>query len=198
MQFTPTNLRKIGIVYGLLIVLLVIALFVRFWRGNSLNNSITQNNNGRVVSSNPVLYSGSYSLSADVTVYKAGDKVNVTVYFEAPGKQLDGADVVLHFDSSVIGATVISPGTYFRLMPRKEIDDKNGTLYITALDTGTNGPLTGKTSLAVISFTARKAGTTQINFDFTEGGTAKTTLIEHGTSKNILGEAKGITIKIGP
>lgn len=188
-------MKKIGIVYGILIVLLVIALLVRFWHGNNLKNTISKQNLPKNTV-NTANYPGKLSLSTTSTTIKVGENIDVTISMEATGRQLNGADIVLHFNPGILNGVEFLPGNYFQLTPRKTLDNLSGTVKITSLDSGANGKLSAQTSLGIVRFKAQKPGTSPVNFDFIEGGTNKSTLIEHGTSQNILGEAKGITITV--
>lgn len=200
MKFTPSTYQKIGVVYGLLILLVIIAVGVRFWQGSNLKNA-TGNTGKPGKSSTPIqaiAYTGKLSLESTTTTYKVGEGIDLAITFEAPGKKLDGTDIVLLFDPKVVNALGFSEGTYFKLVPRKDIDNTVGKVVITALDAVSATPVSGKKTLGTVHFRAQKEGTSGIRFDFVKGSTTTSSLVESGTSANILGEAKGITIKVEP
>lgn len=203
MQYTPSTAKKIGVVYGLLVILLFVALFVRFWQGKNLKTPVNQT---QVIRNNKVLPTivksplvGKISLQTSNEIMKSGETGKFTVMFEAAGKKLDGIDMALRFDPRIINVMGFSEGNYFRLYPRKDINNTLGTVNVTALDPASSLPLDGsKTTLGVIQFTAKAPGTSQVNFDFITEATNKTVLTEQGTSQNILGSANGITITVEP
>lgn len=201
MQFTPSTIRKIGVVYGILMILVVVALLVRWWHSMNLSKSVVQKTNSSTTSAipkSPTSYVGKYSLEGDAKTYKVGEAIDVSVVFEAPGKSLDGTDVVLHFDPKVINALGFAPGTYFGLTPRKDIDNKSGTVVVTSLSTEATKPASNKVTLGIVHFQAVKEGTTEISFDFIQGGSSKTALTESKTSQNILGIVEGMKITVEP
>lgn len=200
MQLSFSTHKKIGVVYGFLVILLIVALGVRFWQGRNLKNSYTTSN---ITSSKKIekkaSWTGKISLVSSATSYKVGDNIDLSVVFEAKGKKLDGADIVLLYNPKVLSAMGFSEGKSFNLFPRKDIDNKRGMVKVTALDSTSIAQFsTGKDSIGVIHMQAKSAGTATVNFDFSAGSTHKTTLIEQGTSQNILGSAEGITIIVEP
>jgi len=56
--------------------------------------------------------------------------------------------------------------------------------------------MTAGEKMATVSFTALKQGTANLSFDYERGNTGKTTLVEAGTSRNMLGKAEGLNIII--
>lgn len=199
MEFKTSTYQKVGVVYGILVILVLAALGVRFIQGNNLQKSQktpTVKNSVEMPKSKPS-FPGKLSLASQTTTARVGENVEVVVYFEASGKTLDGSDIILRFDPQILSALGFSEGTYFKLVPRKDIDNTQGAVKVTALDSSGSLPLTGqKTVLGTVSFQAQAPGTTAISFDYTPGTSAKTTLIEQGTSQNILGEASGINITV--
>lgn len=206
MQFTPSTIKKISVVYGLLVILILAALFIRFWQGKNLPKvpadkaPIVQTN--QVMTIPTVIKSpmvGKISLQASSQVFKSGETGELSVMFEAPGKKLDGIDIVLRYDPGIINVTGFSEGKYFKLYPRKDINNQLGVVYVTALDPASDAVLDPrKTALGVIHFRAKEQGSSGVNFDFTSGTTGKSALTEQGTSQNILGNASGVTIKVTP
>lgn len=203
MQFTPSTIKKISVVYGILVILIIVALAIRFWPGKNLNkpNIISQpplSPNTKVlptVVKSPLV--GKISLQSSSYNYKAGDTGELTVLFEAAGMKLDGIDIVLRYDPGIINVAGFSEGKYFKLYPRKDIDNSLGIVKVIALEPAASSTLDGsKVELGVIHFMAKNTGSTGVNFDFISGTTGKTSLTQQGTSQNILGSASGMTIRV--
>ncbi len=197
--------KKIGVVYGFLVILVVIALGVRFFQSNKLKSTDVKSNTVKTNTGNTssqkvekkASWTGKLSLVADAKSYKVGDNVELTVLFEAKGKRLDGADFVILFDPNVLTAIGFSEGKSFNIYPRKDIDNEKGVVKVTALDSTSNVPYgADKIVFGVLQMQVKSAGSTRVNFDFSAGGTNKTTLTEQGTSQNILGLAEGVTIRV--
>ncbi len=196
MNFSLPTYKKIGLVYGILVILLVVALGVRFFAGNKPQNTSGGNITNTQVKKNTNL-SGKVSLAADKISYRVGENIEVAILYAAPGKKLDGIDVVLRYDPRIVSVLGFTEGNTFKIYPRKDIDNKEGSVTVTALDsTSVEALPQNKLALGKLQLLAQKAGTAQINFDFTTGGTNKTTLIEAASSQNILGEATGVTIRV--
>lgn len=200
MKLNISTSQKIGLVYGILVILVVIALGVRFWQGNNLKNRVPKpvNNVTKTDSSKPKKIGvGKISLVSDASQIKVGESVDISIVFEAPGKKLDGMDVVLHYDPRILSAQGFSEGSFFKLYPRKDIDNKLGVIKVTALDSSQEQLLSNdKITLGKVSFSANQAGLAQVSFDFSVGTTGKTAMTEAVTSENILGEATVMTIEV--
>ena len=202
MQLTTSSYKKIGVVYGFLVILVVIALGVRFFQSTKLKSSDVTKETVKTKTSDKKVekkadWTGNISLVSDATSYKVGDNIDLTVLFEAKGKKLDGADFVLIYNPEILNAIGFSEGKAFSIFPRKDIDNEKGTVKVTALDSTSKEQFGAeKVTLGVIQMQAKSAGTATVNFDFSAGGTNRTTLIEQGTSQNILGLAEGITIRV--
>lgn len=154
----------------------------------------------RLPTSSPTLYPtiGKYFLTPESNQVKIDQTFELSLVFSAPGKILDGGDVILRFDPVFLETLEIIEGDYFNLYPRKTIDNKIGSVKITGIRTKVDTPLSETASFAKISYRAKKTGTTQVTFDFVKGKTNRTTLVEKGTSQNILGSVFPVTITIEP
>lgn len=141
---------------------------------------------------------GKYMLIPENNRVTVGQIFQLTAKFWAPGKILDGSDVILHFDPGFLEARQIVEGDYFSTYPRKTVDNKTGIVKITGIGTKVDTPLSETASFAKISYRVKKTGTTQVTFDFVRGKTNQTTLVERGTSRNILGNVFPVTITIEP
>lgn len=143
------------------------------------------------------IHVGSFTLSADKTQVQVGEALNLTVSFDSLGKKLDGADAILRFDPKLITADKdLVMGTYFTTYPRKEVDNTAGVIKVTAFNIGNTEPVTASTVLFNVTFTAKVAGAATFNLDFDKTRTNLSTLVEQGTSQNILGKVIPATVII--
>lgn len=125
---------------------------------------------------------------------KVGTEFEISVDFSADGKVLDGADAIIRFDKSKIEMVEITNGEYFQMYPRKTIDNENGVVKVTAFQPRDDKPIKNQITLFTLKLKARKAGTAPLIFDYQKGKTNLSTVVEKGTSQNILGSVKNTEI----
>jgi len=149
-------------------------------------------------SSTPFPLSGVYTINFPKTTIKVGEKFEAVVGFTVDNRRIFGSDVVLLFDQLFLEANKnLTLGSYFTNYQRKEVDNEKGIIRVTAFGgSGTETP--NKVDLINVSFKAKKTGDTNIRFDFEKRKTSMTTLVEEGTSRNILSEANGVKVTIEP
>ncbi|OGG16354.1 hypothetical protein A3D05_01565 [Candidatus Gottesmanbacteria bacterium RIFCSPHIGHO2_02_FULL_40_24] len=141
---------------------------------------------------------GSIFLSTDTPLIKVGSEATVSVNFGAYGKNIFGSDVILLFDPEYLSTdeNMIEPGDFFTSIPRKTVDTDNGIIKITAIE-GRDEVLTEEVSNAFsIRFRGLKPGSSVISFSFIKNETNTTTLVERGSSQNLLDEVQSETIDI--
>ncbi|OGG15530.1 hypothetical protein A3D77_05810 [Candidatus Gottesmanbacteria bacterium RIFCSPHIGHO2_02_FULL_39_11] len=141
---------------------------------------------------------GILSLNASLSALKVGEKTDVTVSMRAEGKSIIGSDVILRYDPMILRADpIITESKFFDIYPRKTVDNVKGLISITAFRPTDQTALTGAKDIATVTFTALKAGTADVSLDFVPATTNHSTIVERGTSKNILGMVVPITLTIG-
>lgn len=198
-----TEVRKILLVFGILLLLVFVVLYVRQVKQRILSSKLKRPSSQNTLSVTPTVtsfpLSGSYSLEPSVKTLKSGEKVSVQVVFVASGKRLDGADIILVFDPLYFEADPnLELTNFFTSFPRKTVDNKIGKIKVTAFQAKSQEPLSNPVTLLTVSFLAKKPGKTTINFDFQKGKTNTTTLVEHGTSRNILAGVVPVSLEITP
>jgi hypothetical protein len=194
--------KKILLVIVILLILTAALFLVRYQRQKSLENlakiPVEQ------TAQKPVLLKpgeegkpgGSFLISPSSTNLKAGQKASFNLEFETSGKILDGTDALVNFDPLYLEAEGVKTEDVFEEYPVKRIDNAKGTVRITGLKTRENADFSSKLILGSITFRAKKAGNTLISFDFVKGKTNLSTLIETGTSRNILDIVQGSAVTI--
>lgn len=121
---------------------------------------------------------------------KVNDPVQVAVSLHASGKMLSGSDVILKYDPAYLSASDnLTLGEYFSSYPLKLIDNDKGTVRLTAFG-GKKETISSPIVIFTVTFKALKPGKTELVIDYQKGSTNKSTLVERGTSKNIL---EGVT-----
>lgn len=185
----------------LVLLILVVLLFGYLYLSRSKSNEVKEIEPAKpIVTQQPTPYpvSGSYQITLSNNKIKAGDKVFAVIEFTVLDKRVFGTDVVLHFDPLLLEAEKkLITGDYFQNFPRLEVDNQKGQIKVTAFGSSKD-KTTQKANVFTAAFKAKKAGTTNLSFDFEKRRTNLTTLVEEGTSRNILAEANPVQIVIEP
>lgn len=192
--------KKILIVLLILALLFVGSVVLRQWKKSQLQYKMEIDK--RVgesvkVTSEPETIVGTYKLKLDKLQSRIGDVITADAAFSLLGKRVTGSDVILIFDPEFLQVEgLISPGDFFAYYPRNDIDNNAGVIRISAFQATSQEPVTGEISLFKVKFRTKKQGETMLDFQFEKGKTDLTTLVEYGTSRNILESAQGAQIKI--
>lgn len=200
---TKKEMNKILLVLGILIVLFVGMLYIRFKRSSDLveiqkkNLQMTTSVQTTPSVSLKPNYNGVIRILPPRINGKVGDTFEVTVQMEATGRVLDGADVHLKFDPTILEVADLLPGTYFSQYPRKTIDNVNGTIKVSAFSSLLLPKLSSVQTLLTLKVKAKRVGSDQLTVVFTQGKTSDSNLVEHKTSLNVLGKAENATIVVG-
>ena len=209
------DLSKIFIVVTILIFLLLGIFFLRI-RGRA---PVTQEEQGKPLTGQPTVIPTTAVVANSLLVLvspqsvKVGENVRVVVAFYAPNSIISGSDVRLSYDPEFFSTTYdIDPpagGGYFSSMPRRELNTSLGIVKVTAFG-GKNQKTLSPATIFSLNLTTKKAtsnvaqatsnvaqaGTTEIKLDYQPGTTNLSTLVEKGTSKNILVSVKNAVVEI--
>lgn len=199
MNKSKSDFQKIILVVIILLVLLIGLVMVRGTKKTTLNNTLNKTVDKKptaTVTKVPLI--GKYIFSENSKSVKVGEKFSLVIEFNTPGKILTGADALLFFDPKLLQIESVTQGGYFKEYPRKAIDNNKGELKITAFMSRDQNKITGNVPLATLNFKALKSGKTQVKFDFVAGSDNRSTLVEKGTSRNLLGSVGLANIVISP
>jgi hypothetical protein len=199
------EIKKIILVVILLVILSVGIVFVRTTKQLSLTmvkkelTNVVKKEQVVTIIPTPTFYDmpGIYSINLTKPKIKAGEKTDAEIIFMASGVELNGSDVVLKFDKDKLRIDdKVVLGDYFSSYPIQIIDNEKGILKISGFRPKNRIAMSNPTKLCVVTFTAQKPGNSEISFDFEKSKTNRTTLVERGTSLNILGQANPVTLTI--
>ena len=180
-----SEITKIGIVTAILIILLGGFILLRIKRVQVLKPAAVV-----PASSNQMYFKPAKTEST------VGTQFDVDIYFRAKDKILFGADAVVAFDPNYLEVSQVQPATFFQEYPRKKIDAVNGVVKITGYNPINNKPLSEDILFATLKVKAKKKGSVKLTFDYKAGSTNATTLVERGTSKNILAVVNQMNVEI--
>lgn len=197
-----TEFKKILIVISILILLTIGLFILRRERKKAveqaIKNIVPSRKELQTPTTTPEVLSGVYKIVFEKESISVGESVNASISFTTDSRILSGSDVILFFDPVFLEPEEdLVVGDYFESYPRKLVDKTKGIIKVTAF--GGNGQIVSTpTTLFTVTFKGKKSGTTTVSFDFVKGRTNLTTLVEKGTSKNILGEVYSATLTIAP
>lgn len=118
--------------------------------------------------------------------YSLGDSFDVAVKLTlTSGESVDGVDALLTFDPSMMEIKSIAQGSLFPTFASKSYDNSGGSITLGAL-AQTDSPVTTSGTVAIVSFTTKKAGTSSLSFNFTSGSGVDSNVAEHTTGSDIL------------
>lgn len=195
-----SEIIRVGIVITILLFLLGIFVFLRMksdqrWAGINDKNGTTPTGTVTTPASentfNTTMFFKPEKKSAAV-----GEEIDMAIFFQADKKVISGADAVIFYDPETLELISIETGDYFMLYPKKKADPDKKVIKITGYQSKDNKALPGVQRFATLKLKAKKKGLSQLSFDFKIGTTNRTTLVEKGTSRNLLGKVMGAEIEV--
>lgn len=127
----------------------------------------------------------------------AGDTFPVTVELTG-GEPTLGTDVIIKYEPDMVEAESVKEGLLYpsyQPIPSKRINPVNGTVFISGT-AQISKPVAANGSLATITFKALKTGQAEISFDYKEGATNKTGIVNF-KGKNLLTSApQNLTVAV--
>ncbi len=133
-------------------------------------------------SSNPT---SSFRLSPVQQTFQLGEDLGVEVILESNGNAVSGADLILHFDPAMLEVVAITNGTIFPSYAWSQYDNNLGTITISG-NANFGQSYTGNSTFALITFRAKRAGVTDLVFDYTEGSTTDSNIVSALTGEELL------------
>lgn len=181
---TASEIIRILIVVAILIILLIGFIFLKI--KSALPPVTTEKqSNGSTQTYEPA---GTLLLNPKKINTSLGQEFTVDILLSAPGKNISGADAVITYDASYLEALEVVPSELFQNYARKEIDNSQGTVKITAFTLEQSTNFSNNSVYAKIKLRSVKKGSTRILPDFEKGSTNKSTIVEAKTAANILEE----------
>lgn len=194
-RLNNSEIIRIGIVVLILLLLLGGFLFLKL-RGaarREAGNNVSMQQ--QVVVSENLDNNRMYFKPAEKSI-SLGTEFEMAVYFRTDVKNLFGADAVITYDPEYLDVVEIKEADIFKSYPKKKADTGKKVIKITGYTPASDKPLSGEQLFATLKLKAKKAGNTKLTFDFQKGGTNRSTLVEKGTSRNVLGAVSEAYIDI--
>lgn len=199
---------KIIVILAILIILLVGIWFLRQDDKNAIpqispdkqNETRQEQTNTSIEDVSPTIdesqLTAKYKLAYSPSIVHVGDTVRLKIILSAVGELLDGSDIRLQFDPALLQVQgEIDQTSLFQSFPQKSVDNKAGSIKMIAFG-GLTDPLQQDEQIVTINFQAMQKGSAHIWFDFRKGSTNTSTVVQKGTSKNVLGSVDDIYVPI--
>ncbi len=197
-----SEIIRVGIVLIILLLLLVILIFLRI----KSKQRLIEVQNGKGVLATPTvtvgenIYNNIMFFRPEKKLVTVNEEFDLSIFFQADKKTINGADAVIFYNPEAIEVVEIQAssetGEYFKSYLKKKIDPVKKVIKITGYQPKDQGALSGEKRFATLKLRAKKKGLETLSFDFVAGTTNRTTLVEKGTGKNLLGNAIGAEIEI--
>ncbi|MDP2671224.1 MAG: cohesin domain-containing protein [bacterium] len=120
---------------------------------------------------------------------KSGEELKVQLVLDTDSTEtVDGADAILTFDDNRLKPKEVkSTGEFSNLITK----ESPGRLQITALASKEGQNFETSIPLAEVTFTILQSGVAAVGFDFSEGSTTDSNVVQHKTLKDILQSVNG-------
>lgn len=137
------------------------------------------------------------SLSPATGTHAVGEEFEVKILLDTSGTTTSGTDAYIRYDPntlSVVDAnsstegTQILPGSLYSQTSYNSVDTASGKISFSGSKSGGSPGYSGSGTLATITFNAVKEATgSQVTFDFTNGSTTDSNVIDQSSSDDVLG-----------
>lgn len=148
------------------------------------------------------VYAASAALSFTPTTARVavGGTTTLDIVVDSAGAKTIGTDVIVKYDTTRLELVGITKGSVYTSYSTEVKDPTAGTVslsgFVSQNEVGTG--ITVKGVFAKITFKGKAAGSAQVNFDFTQGESKDSNVVEAaGTGGDILTSAGSAVITVG-
>jgi hypothetical protein len=142
---------------------------------------------------------GTLSLSPSSGNYRVNQTFNVNVLANSGGLSLDGADIVIHYNPSVLRVTNLTAGSVFAATLALANDPSSGEINISSV-ANQGQPVTVTGTLATIQFEvigSDQTPQTLVTIDFNSFSNSRATMSQDGTVAQVLGQVYSASFTAG-
>ncbi len=143
--------------------------------------------------------SASLKIVSTKSTFKQGETISLTINIDTGTKLTTAADLVLQYDPEFLKpvktSSPFSKGEAYDKLIFNVLNLKTGIATASAIS-NINSNFSGQNSLAKISFTALKPGTTEVLIKYSPNMTVDSNIVSEG--KDILGQAENLRLEITP
>jgi hypothetical protein len=147
------------------------------------------------------------SLSPTSGSHAAGSTFEVKINLDTTGTTTSGTDAYIRYDPNTLQVvdsnsgtegTQILPGSLYSQTSYNSVDTTTGKISFSGSKSGGSPGYNGSGTLATITFSAVKEATgSQVTFDFTNGSTTDSNVIDQSSSDDVLASVTNASFTIG-
>jgi len=123
----------------------------------------------------------------------SGEQITVQVMIDAHNTEINGSDAIINYDPAYLEVISVDepnePDREFILFDRQS----DGQLQITTVKSSASNTATPQMTIAVVTFSTLRPGTTTLGFEYRPGSTVGSTIVRARDSENILDKVTGAT-----
>lgn len=184
------------VIYLVLIFIIIVEIVINLPGLLNLNSS-----SSKVTQPQPISKAKLIVLS-DKTGVKVGEDVDIQIKLATGGQTVQGTDLILTFDPSVLEASSSSQiilGKIFSNYPQAKIDP-TGSVRISGIIAENQLGYNGMGEFAKFKLKAKKVGKTslKVEFDSSANSSTDSNILMANSTEDILGEVYNLNLTIGP
>jgi hypothetical protein len=137
-------------------------------------------------------------LVSEKSQYQVGETMVAQINVDSGGQPTNGTDVILKYDPAVFEATTgaIKAGPIYDDFPVLDFDRQTGTIRVSGIAGVASKGFNGVGVLATLNLKTLKSGTGEINFEFKDGSTTDSNVINLKTAEDILGKVTNLKVNV--
>ncbi len=143
--------------------------------------------------------SATLTMTPATTTIAVGSTVTLDINVDSAGAKTIGTDVIVKYDPAKLEFVSITKGTVYSSYSTEVKDTTAGTVSLSGF-VNTNEISTGvavKGVFAKVTFKGKVAGAAAVSFDFTQGDSKDSNVVDVTSGSDILTAATGSTITVG-
>lgn len=125
-----------------------------------------------------------------------GEQITLQIMIDAHNTEINGSDAIVNYDPEFLEVVSIDepnePDREFILFDRQS----EGQLQITTIKSSASNTTTPQMTIAVVTFSTLKPGTTLLDLEYRPGATIGSTIVRARDTENILDRVAGAMITI--
>jgi len=138
-------------------------------------------------------------LTTESSEIKVGQNFEVNLYIQpSPGNKIQALDALINFDKDSLEISQITPllDNQTAEYPQNKFDNNTGKAWISTIIP--QNAISEKTTIARLTFTSLKPGSTTINFDFQKDKTTDSNIVLENRTSDSLDSVQNLTLEILP
>ena len=140
----------------------------------------------------------SLRLEPELKYISIGETLELEIIMNTDGEQAAGGDVIITYDPEVVSVVDLLPGKLFSDYPSATFDNVAGVAKLSGIVASISELFTGEGVFGRIIVQGKKAGSTELTFDFTPGSTTDSNIAVTYGSGDILAKVSQAIVIVNP